>query len=119
MNIILPLAGIGSRFLKDGYVRPKPFIRANGKEIIVLLLEKLSTSEEDLLVLVYNENPEAGMSPKNFFRIIMISQHSRENFKFPDACYISLNFESVILEHFAPVPALREIPDSCWRSTYE
>jgi capsule biosynthesis phosphatase len=70
MNVIVPLAGTGSRFLKQGYVRPKPFIRANGKEIIIWLLEKLSVTKEDMLILVYSENPEIGMSSKNFFRII-------------------------------------------------
>ena len=70
MNVIIPLAGIGSRFLQEGYVRPKPFIRANGKEIIIWLLEKLNITDEDLLVLVYNVKPGVGMSPKNFFRVI-------------------------------------------------
>jgi hypothetical protein len=27
MNIMIPLGGIGSRFAKEGYLRPKPFCK--------------------------------------------------------------------------------------------
>jgi hypothetical protein len=27
MNIMIPLGGIGSRFAKEGYLRPKPFVK--------------------------------------------------------------------------------------------
>ena len=95
MNVIIPLAGVGSRFLKDGYVRPKPFIRANGKEIILWLLEKLSITDEDLLVLVYNENPEVGMSPKNFFRIIHDYYANTQSGASPNVQVVSLDMPTV------------------------
>ena len=69
-NVIVPLAGFGSRFLREGYVRPKPFIRAAGKEIIIWLLENLLFESSDHLVFVFNRNPELGMSPENFFIIV-------------------------------------------------
>ena len=33
INIVIPMAGLGSRFAKEGYEKPKPFIDVNGKEV--------------------------------------------------------------------------------------
>ena len=41
INIVIPMAGAGSRFAKDGYEKPKPFIDVNGKPMIVRVLENL------------------------------------------------------------------------------
>jgi capsule biosynthesis phosphatase len=70
LNIIIPLAGVGSRFSREGFTRPKPFVRANGKEIIIWLLENLQFISTDKLVLVYNEFPASGPSLKNYFIIV-------------------------------------------------
>lgn len=70
LNIIIPLAGIGMRFLRDGYTRPKPFIKAWGKELILWLLEDLTLQSEDTIVLVFNIKPEVGMSTLSFFTIV-------------------------------------------------
>ena len=40
MNIIIPMAGEGSRFLKNQYL-PKPLIDVNGKPMIVRAIESL------------------------------------------------------------------------------
>ena len=42
INIVIPMAGLGSRFVKKGYEKPKPFIDVNGKPMIVRVLENLS-----------------------------------------------------------------------------
>ena len=34
INIVIPMAGLGSRFSKAGYEKPKPFIDVNGKPMI-------------------------------------------------------------------------------------
>ncbi len=70
LNVIVPLAGMGMRFLRDGYTRPKPFIKAWGKELILWLLEGLTLQSEDALVLVFNNKPEVGMSASSFFTIV-------------------------------------------------
>jgi capsule biosynthesis phosphatase len=70
LNVIVPLAGMGMRFLRDGYMRPKPFIKAWGKELILWLLEGLTLQSEDTLVLVFNNKPEVGMSASFFFTIV-------------------------------------------------
>lgn len=41
INIVIPMAGLGSRFAKEGYEKPKPFIDVNGKPMIVRVLENL------------------------------------------------------------------------------
>ena len=41
INIVIPMAGLGSRFAKEGYEKPKPLIDVNGKPMIVRVLENL------------------------------------------------------------------------------
>jgi NDP-sugar pyrophosphorylase family protein len=41
MNIVIPMAGLGSRFPKDKYYLPKPLIDVNGKPMIVRAIESL------------------------------------------------------------------------------
>jgi UDP-N-acetylglucosamine diphosphorylase / glucose-1-phosphate thymidylyltransferase / UDP-N-acetylgalactosamine diphosphorylase / glucosamine-1-phosphate N-acetyltransferase / galactosamine-1-phosphate N-acetyltransferase len=40
-NIIVPMAGLGSRFLQEGYTDPKPFIKINGTCIVEYSLASL------------------------------------------------------------------------------
>lgn len=41
LNIVIPMAGMGSRFVKAGYSDPKPFIPINGKPMIQRVIENL------------------------------------------------------------------------------
>jgi len=41
MNILFPIAGLGTRFKKDGYVDPKPFVNFKGKPLIEWALSSL------------------------------------------------------------------------------
>ena len=34
MNILFPIAGLGTRFKKSGYIDPKPFINFRGKPLL-------------------------------------------------------------------------------------
>mmetsp|Transcript_11210 Transcript_11210/g.34469 ORF Transcript_11210/g.34469 Transcript_11210/m.34469 type:complete len:435 (-) Transcript_11210:29-1333(-) len=56
MNVMIPLGGIGSRFQKEGYKYPKPFVRVLGKEMILWVVDSLKLAPEDTLVVVYNPN---------------------------------------------------------------
>lgn len=42
MNILIPMAGAGSRFAKAGYTFPKPLIKVNGKPMIQVIVENLN-----------------------------------------------------------------------------
>ena len=95
LNIIVPLAGTGMRFLRDGYTRPKPFIKAWGKELILWLLEELTFQSEDTLVLVFNNKPEVGMSTSSFFTIIDDYFASLPNDIKPEVRFVSLDGPTV------------------------
>lgn len=41
MNILIPAAGMGSRFIQAGYDRPKPFIIINGKQMISHVIDSI------------------------------------------------------------------------------
>jgi len=94
LNIVVPLAGLGSRFLHEGYWRPKPFIKARGKELILWLLENLSLQSSDYLVLVFNRNPDIGVSPTNFVHIINDAL-SRLGDQKPNVTYVFLEKSTV------------------------
>ena len=42
MNIIIPMAGAGSRFEKAGYSFPKPLIEVHGNPMIAKVVENLN-----------------------------------------------------------------------------
>ena len=42
MNVLIPMAGAGSRFAEVGYTFPKPLIEVNGKPMIQVVLENLN-----------------------------------------------------------------------------
>ena len=42
MNVLIPMAGAGSRFTQAGYTFPKPLIEVNGKPMIQVVVENLN-----------------------------------------------------------------------------
>ena len=52
--MMIPLGGIGSRFQKEGYKYPKPFVKVLGKEMIIWVVDSLKLGPKDTLVVVYN-----------------------------------------------------------------
>ncbi len=44
INIVIPMAGAGSRFLSAGYINPKPLIDINGYPMIKLVIKNLTPS---------------------------------------------------------------------------
>lgn len=42
LNVLIPMAGAGSRFAQHGYTFPKPLIEVNGKPMIQLVVENLN-----------------------------------------------------------------------------
>lgn len=47
INIVIPMAGAGSRFAKAGYQLPKPLIPVLGKPMIKLVIENLNSKSND------------------------------------------------------------------------
>jgi NDP-sugar pyrophosphorylase family protein len=52
MKIIIPMAGMGTRFLEAGYKDPKPLIKVNGKMVIEYILDMF---HEENIVFICNE----------------------------------------------------------------
>lgn len=57
MKILIPMAGEGSRFAKEGYTFPKPLIDVNGKPMIQRVVENLDFDSE-YIFLVRREHIE-------------------------------------------------------------
>ena len=47
VNIVIPMAGNGSRFAKAGYKNPKPFIDVNGKPMIQRVMDNLAFENDN------------------------------------------------------------------------
>ena len=57
MNVLIPMAGAGSRFAQAGYTFPKPLIEVNGKPMIQVVVENLNV-EAHFIYLVQKEHYE-------------------------------------------------------------
>ena len=57
INIVIPMAGRGSRFTKAGYVFPKPLIEVKGKPMIQMVVENLNIDGK-FIFLVQKEHME-------------------------------------------------------------
>lgn len=57
MNVLIPMAGAGSRFAKAGYSFPKPLIDVNGKPMIQTVVENLGI-DANYIFIVQKEHRE-------------------------------------------------------------
>ena len=51
MNVLIPMAGAGSRFAKAGYTFPKPLIEVNGKPMIQVVVDNLNIDARHIFVV--------------------------------------------------------------------
>lgn len=56
MNIVIPMAGLSSRFAKAGFDKPKPFIDVLGKPMIVRVLENLKYKGARYILIARKEH---------------------------------------------------------------
>ncbi len=56
INIVIPMAGAGSRFRQAGYVKPKPFVDVHGKPMIVRVLENLAHPDARYILIARKEH---------------------------------------------------------------
>ena len=57
LNVVVPMAGAGSRFAQQGYTFPKPLIEVNGKPMIQVVVENLNI-EAHYIFIVQQEHYE-------------------------------------------------------------
>ena len=55
INLLVPAAGLGSRFLKEGWKTPKPFINVNGKPMINQVLDNVGNDKSITTVIIQQE----------------------------------------------------------------
>ena len=51
MNVLIPMAGAGSRFEQAGYTFPKPLIEVNGKPMIQVVVENLNIDAKHIFIV--------------------------------------------------------------------
>ena len=56
VNIVIPMAGEGSRFVKAGYDKPKPFINVLGKPMIVHVIENLKCPNSNYILIARKDH---------------------------------------------------------------
>ncbi|MCI0558912.1 MAG: NTP transferase domain-containing protein [Nitrososphaera sp.] len=56
MNIVIPAAGVGSRFANAGYQHPKPFIPIKGKSMLDWVIENVSKPTDKVYVILRAEH---------------------------------------------------------------
>jgi UDP-N-acetylglucosamine diphosphorylase / glucose-1-phosphate thymidylyltransferase / UDP-N-acetylgalactosamine diphosphorylase / glucosamine-1-phosphate N-acetyltransferase / galactosamine-1-phosphate N-acetyltransferase len=59
INIVIPMAGAGSRFSQAGFQKPKPFIDVKGKPMIVRVLENLAYPQARYILIARKEHMDA------------------------------------------------------------
>jgi dTDP-glucose pyrophosphorylase len=52
LNIVIPMAGAGSRFVKEGYTAPKPLIEIDGTPMIKLVISNLRPKREHRFIFI-------------------------------------------------------------------
>jgi NDP-sugar pyrophosphorylase family protein len=57
MNVLIPMAGAGSRFSQAGYTFPKPLIEVHGKPMIQMVVDNLNI-DAHFIFLVQKEHYE-------------------------------------------------------------
>jgi len=58
INIVIPMAGAGQRFIDSGYRKPKPFIQVNDKPMIMHVLDNLSYPNAHYILIARREHLE-------------------------------------------------------------
>jgi HAD superfamily hydrolase (TIGR01509 family) len=51
LNVLIPMAGAGSRFAQQGYTFPKPLIEVNGKPMIQVVVENLNIDAHYIFIV--------------------------------------------------------------------
>ena len=56
VNIVIPMAGMGKRFLEAGYTLPKPLLKIEDKEIIAHIIDTMRTPESQFIFIVRQDH---------------------------------------------------------------
>ena len=69
LNVVIPMAGLGSRFAKAGYTKPKPFIDVAGRTMIERVMTNLAIDGARYILLARKDHIEAERDTVNRLRM--------------------------------------------------
>ena len=107
MIILIPIGGIGERFKKNGYKKPKALINIYGKPIISYLLDNLNIEKIDYVFIPYNKEYK-----KFRFEDLLTKQYPNIKFKFycldndTRGAAETINIGITHLEEYRDIPVL-------------
>lgn len=70
MNIVIPMAGLGTRFKNEGFDLPKPLIEVNGKTLVEHSVETLDLQGRYIFITRKYENPDHNKSLSSILKKI-------------------------------------------------
>lgn len=59
IQVVIPMAGLGSRFAKEGYAKPKPFIDVKGQTMIERVMDNLRIANGRFVLIARQEHLDA------------------------------------------------------------
>jgi NDP-sugar pyrophosphorylase family protein len=68
INIVIPMAGLGSRFASAGYEKPKPFIDVLGMPMIERVIVNLDMKEARFILIARKEHLEKEINTVNYLK---------------------------------------------------
>jgi NDP-sugar pyrophosphorylase family protein len=78
MNIVIPAAGAGRRFVDAGYSIPKPFLPINGKPMVQIAIDNLADENDKVYLLMRSEHivyaQNTDLTQRNNVCFVMIDQ---------------------------------------------
>ncbi|CAM9314502.1 unnamed protein product [Ectocarpus fasciculatus] len=107
MNVMIPMAGRGSRFSAEGYRLPKPLINIVGRPMLYWLLDNLKFEPEDTLWVGVQQDLEGEYA---------IASRLRTEFPTLDIRVVSIDFQTrgaaetlfIMLQHMSPAEIRRK-----------
>lgn len=61
INVIIPMAGLGSRFIRGGYRKPKPLIDVNGKPMIKAVIESMGITDRAFFHFIVRDYKDSAL----------------------------------------------------------
>ena len=115
--IIIPLGGLGNRFKKENYKKPKALITINNKCIIYWLLDNIKISSNYTVLIPYNEKEYESFDletklqtryPNIKFRFFPLKNNTRGAVETISICLQKFSIEMTIYPILGPDQALKE-----------
>jgi NDP-sugar pyrophosphorylase family protein len=114
MKVIIPMAGLGDRFISKGYVDPKPLIKVNDRRIIEYILDMFPDEDEYIFICNEEHIKNANMSDilyslKPNCKIVTMSQHKKGPVYTVKTIFDLINDDDEIIISYCDNPYLWDI----------